>query len=85
MRFLFRVYLNALLNGNPIALIPTLVVVVAVSVGPFYEGLSQRDPGAIALASLIGLLFTVLLVVAIVDRKLNPKKTPNAPSKPRRR
>lgn len=83
MGFLLRAYLDALLNGNPIALIPTLIVLVVVSVGPFYKGLSQGDPGAIALASIAGLLFTILLVVAIVDRKLNPKKEPNTPSKPR--
>ncbi len=84
MGLLFRIYLNALLNGNPLALIPTLVAVVAVSVGPFYEGLSRRDAGAIALASLVGLMLTIVIVIAIVDRRLNPKR-PRTPPKPRRR
>ncbi len=39
---MLRIYVNALLKGNPFAIAVTLVGMVLLSVGPFYEGLSKR-------------------------------------------
>lgn len=81
---LFRIYINALLNGNPIAVVPTLIVAVVLGSSFFYEGISQRDPAAIAFAVIAGLMLIVVLAIAIVDRRLNPKK-PRTPARSNRR
>ena len=75
MGVLFRLYINALLNGNPFVVALTVVVAAAVSVGPFYEGVSNRDPVAIAMMALVGLMFAIVIAVAIIDRKINQKKS----------
>jgi hypothetical protein len=80
-RLLLRVYIDQLLKGNPIAVIFTIIWVSAVSVGPFYEGVSRRDPGALALMGLVGFLCVVFLVIVIVDKKLNPTKPTQKKSK----
>jgi hypothetical protein len=75
MRILFNLYINALFKGNPIALIPTLALGVAISVGPFYEGIKAGDPAAIGMMIGVGVMLTLLIVVAVIDRKNNgPKK-----------
>lgn len=80
-----RWYLDALLKGNPFAVGITIIGVVAVSMGPFHNGLSRKDPGAIALASLVGLGALILLTVLIVDRRSNaPKKKRKKRKKPAR-
>jgi hypothetical protein len=73
MLLLLRLYINALVNGNPIAVAITVVGVVALSVGPFHEGISHRDPAAIALMVVVGLMFILLLAIAIIDRRRNRK------------
>jgi hypothetical protein len=67
-----RLYVDALMKGNPLAVGVTVIGAVALSVGPFYEGLSSRDPAAIGIVVLILLGIFILLTLAIVDRKLNP-------------
>jgi hypothetical protein len=80
MRILLRLYLDALVKGNPFAVALTVVGAVALSVGPFYEGVSRRDPVAIAMMAGVGVMFAIVLAVAVIDRKLNPKKPrPTAP------
>ncbi|QEH35740.1 hypothetical protein OJF2_42970 [Aquisphaera giovannonii] len=78
---LLRLYINALLRGNPFVVAITAIVAVAVSVGPFYEGLSRREPGAMFLAGLVLVGIIILLAVAIVDRKLNAPKKRAQPAK----
>ena len=70
--FLLRLYINALLKGNPFVVLITVVGAVALSVGPFQEGLSRRDPAAIGIVAFLILGVVALLTLAIVDRKLNP-------------
>jgi F0F1-type ATP synthase assembly protein I len=74
MGWLLRVYIDQLVKGNPFVIGLTMVAAAAVSVGPFYDGLSKRDPWAIGLVVLILLGITLVLAVAIVDRKLNAPK-----------
>ena len=74
MGFLFRVYINELAKGNPFVVVPTAIVAVAASVGPFYEGLSTGDPWAIGLVTLILLGIAVVLTVAIIDRRSDPER-----------
>ena len=82
LRLVLRIYFDALFKGNPFAVVPTLIAVAALSLGVFYEGVSKRDPVAIGLMIGVGVLFTIVLVVAIVDRKMNPpKKRPTAAGK----
>jgi hypothetical protein len=72
---LFNKYMEALVHGNPFAVVPTLVVGVALSVGPFYEGIKVGDPAAIGLMIGVGVMLTLLIVIAVIDRKNNgPKK-----------
>jgi hypothetical protein len=70
--FFLRVWINLLIKGNPFAIAVTAIGAVAISVGPFYEGLKSGDPAAIGLVALILVGITLLLVVAIIDKKLNP-------------
>jgi threonine/homoserine/homoserine lactone efflux protein len=74
---ILRIYVDQLLKGNPIAVIFTIIWVVAVSVGPFYEGVSRRDPVAIGLMGLVGFLCFVFLVIVIIDKRSNAKKNPS--------
>jgi hypothetical protein len=83
---LFRLYINALLKGNPFVLVPTLVVAAALGAGPFSQALSSRDPVAIGVAVIIALGILFVLGIAIIDRKLNPpsKKNPSSTRSSRR-
>jgi hypothetical protein len=84
--FLIRLYVDALMKGNPLAVLVTVVGAVALSVGPFYEGLSKRDPAAIGIAGFIAFGIVALLALAIVDRKLNPPEgKARKKGRPRRR
>jgi predicted PurR-regulated permease PerM len=74
---LLRLYFDALMKANPFVVAITIVGVVAVSVGPFYEGLSRRDPAAIAIVAPIFLGILILLTVAIIDRRNNAPRGKN--------
>jgi hypothetical protein len=86
MGVLLRIYFNALMKGNPLAILFTIVWVVAISVGPFYQGVTSGDPVAIGMMIGVGVLMSLLLIVVVIDRKNNqPKKRPTSkagPSKP---
>jgi len=69
---LFRLYLNALFKGNPLAVIPTAIAAGVVGFAGLSEGVAQRDPVAIGVLAVVGLMFLTLLVIGVVDRKLNP-------------
>lgn len=70
-------YLTALMNGNPFAIALAVLAAVALGTGPFYDGLKHGDTVAIVLASVVGVGVLLVLVVAVVDRKMNgPKKKP---------
>jgi hypothetical protein len=71
---LLQIYVEQLLKGNPIAVVFTIIWVVAVSVGPFYDGIIRRDPAALGLMGLVAFLCVVFLVVVIVDKRSNTKK-----------
>ena len=71
MGFLFRLYINALLKGNPFGVAVTAIGVLALSVGPFYRGVSSGDPAAIGLAVLVFVGVLVVPAVAIIDRRNN--------------
>jgi hypothetical protein len=77
--FLFRPYVNSLMKGNPITVALTVVAAVAVSVGPFYQGVSSGDRVAIAMMAGVGLMIVILLAFAVIDRRANQKK-PRPPS-----
>ena len=84
---LFLRYINALLDGNPFVLVPTIIAAVALAMGPFHEALSRKDPAAIGIAAFVILGVVVLLALAIVDRRLNPpegKRRKSGRPKPRR-
>lgn len=83
MGLLIRLYVNALLKGNPFVVIPTMVVAGVLGVAFLSEGLAQRDPVAIGVMAVIVLMFLTLIVVGVVDRKLNPKDKGRRPG-PRR-
>jgi hypothetical protein len=68
---LLRLYVDALLKGNPLVVALTVVAAVAVSAGPFYKGLSSGDPAAIGIVALILAGILLLLTVAIIDRRIN--------------
>jgi hypothetical protein len=86
MGILFRLYINALLRGNPFVVLITVIGGVAVSVGPFYEGLASRDPVAIGFAGFIFVGILIVLTVAVIDRRLNaPKTKKGSSSRPSRR
>ncbi len=74
MGWLLRLYVNALFNGNPFVVGVTLIVALAVSIGPFEEGISKGDPAAIGLMGLVLVGILVLLTVAIIDRRNNPPR-----------
>jgi hypothetical protein len=77
LRLMLRIYFDGLMKGNPFAILITLVWVVAISVGPFYQGVSSGDPVAIGMMIGVGVLMTILLLVVVIDRKNNqPKKRP---------
>jgi hypothetical protein len=79
MGVFLRVYFNALMKGNPFAILFTIVWVVAISVGPFYQGISSGDPVAIGMMIGVGVLMSLLLIVVVIDRKNNqPKKRPTS-------
>jgi hypothetical protein len=69
---LLRLWINLLVKGNPFAIAVTAIAAVAISVGPFYQGLKSGDPAAIGLVALILGGIVLILVVAIIDKKLNP-------------
>ncbi len=86
MNLLLRLYFNALFKGNPFVVAITIIGVAALCVGPFYEGLSKRDPAAIGIVALILLGITILLVVAIIDRRnQSPKGKNRSPNRGRPR
>jgi hypothetical protein len=76
-------YLTALMNGNPFAVAVAILAAVALGTGPFYEGLKSGDTVAIVLASLVGVGVLFVLVIAVVDRKLNGQKKKARPADPR--
>lgn len=80
MGVLLRLYVDALMKGNPVVVFLTMVAAVAVSVGPFYEGISKRDPTAIGLMIGILVMIVILLSVVIIDRKNNPDNKKKRPA-----
>jgi hypothetical protein len=79
LRLMLRIYFDALMKGNPFAIFLTLVWVTAISVGPFYTGVSSGDPVAIGMMIGVGVLMCILLIVVVIDRKNNqPKKRPTS-------
>ena len=81
MPFLLRWWVNAFLKGNPFVVLVTVAAAVALSVGPFYEGLKSRDPTAIGFAIFVLVGILIVVTIAIIDRKLNPvdgKKRPRS-------
>jgi hypothetical protein len=81
MGVLLRVSFDALAKGNVFVVIPTVIVLIGLSAGPFYEGLS-RDPWAIALAALIFVGTLLVLVVAIIDRGIKTdQRKPGPPGR----
>lgn len=82
MWFQFRIlgrliggYLDALMDGNPFAVGVAILGSTALGMGPFHDGLKRGDTGAIVLSIAIAVGALLLLVLAVVDRKLNgPKK-----------
>jgi hypothetical protein len=78
---LFRLYVNALLKGNPFVVGITVVAALAVSAGPFHNGVSKGDPGAIGLAALILVGILILLTVAIIDRRNTPRGKGRGPTR----
>jgi hypothetical protein len=79
--FFLRVWINLLARGNPFAIAVTAIGAVAISVGPFYEGLKSGDPAAIWLVALIFAGIVLILVVGIIDKKLNPDPKMKQPTK----
>jgi hypothetical protein len=69
-----HLYIRLLARGNPVAVGLTLIVAVAVSVGPFYEGIKAGDPAAIGLAIGILVMIAILLLVIFIDRRNNPDR-----------
>ena len=86
MNLLLRFYFNALFKGNPFVVAVTVIGVVALCVGPFYDGLASRDPGAIGIVALIITGILIVLAVAIIDRRntLLGGRTRGRPEWPRR-
>jgi hypothetical protein len=77
-----RLYMHYLMKGNPFVVALTAIGAVALSVGPFYQGLKSGDPAAIGLVLLILVGITLVLVVAIIDRRMNPdQKKKRAPAR----
>jgi hypothetical protein len=74
VRLFLRLYFDALFKGNPFVVAITAVGVLAVSIGPFYQGVSSRDPAAIGLMVLVFLGILLILTVAVIDRRNNPPK-----------
>ena len=73
--WLLQWYIRALLKGNPFAVAIAVAGAVALGMGPFAEGIKRRDPVAIGLLIGVVAMFAIVVVVAIVDRKMNaPKK-----------
>ncbi len=83
MGFLIRLYVNALLKGNPFVVIVTIVAVVALSAGPFYQALTSGDSTAIGIALFAAVGLLVVFTVAIIDRKNNAPKGKSGKSKRR--
>ena len=69
LRVFVGIYLEALLNGNPIAIGATVIAAVALSLGAFKQGLTSGDPAAIGLAVFVILGIVILLTLGIVDRR----------------
>ena len=74
MRFLFQLYVNALIDGKPFVVLPTLVVAVALGVGTFIEGIPKRDPAAIGLLIFVLVLVSIFLTIVIIDGR-NKRKS----------
>ena len=74
MGLLLRLYINALMKGNPVVVALTMVGAVALSVGPFARGLAERDPAAIGMAAAVLAMIVVLLAVGVIDRGMNPER-----------
>lgn len=72
--WLLRWYIRALLKGNPFAVAIAVVAAIALGTGPFAEGIKKRDPAAMAMMVGVGVMLAILVVVGIVDRKLNGQK-----------
>jgi hypothetical protein len=77
---MLRIYLHYLMKGNPIAVGITIVGALAISVGPFYEGLAKRDPMAIGMVVMILLGILFLLAIAIIDRRNDPERKRQRPT-----
>jgi hypothetical protein len=59
-----------------------LIVVLWLSAQKFYEGLFKGDPQSIFLVALLAGGLVLVLVVNIIDRRINPdKKQPRPPSR----
>src|SRR4051812_11196109 len=97
MGLFLRLYINALLKGNPFVIGITIVGAVALSLGPFSRGIKSGDPAAIGLVVLAALGIVLVLTVSIIDRWNDPefqrerrkkkkkKKKPQPTSSPARR
>lgn len=72
MAFLFRWWIKALLDGNKFVVAVTGLGAVALALGPFSQALASRDPAAIGIVAFVAVGAVVLVVLAIVDRRLNP-------------
>jgi hypothetical protein len=67
--WLLRIYIDALVKGNPIAVLFTAVMAVAISVGPFYNGLRERDPVAITMVCVFGGAILLALGIVVHDKR----------------
>lgn len=67
--WLLRIYVDALVKGNPIAVFFTAVMAVAISVGPFYSGLQERDPVAITMVCVFGGAILLALGIVVYDKR----------------
>ena len=65
---LLRRYFNALFKRNPVVVAATVIGVVSLCKGPFYDGLASHYPAAIGIVVLIISGILIVLAVAIIDR-----------------
>lgn len=72
MAFLLRWWINALVDGNKFVVLVTMVGAAALAAGPFRQALAGGDPMAIGIAGFVVAVAVLLVVLAIVDRRLNP-------------
>ena len=81
-RFLLLLYLDALVENKPIAVVPTMLLGGVMAVLVFYGVFTEPnpDPAAIGLAVVLTLMIVILVTVAIIDRRSKKKARPG-PSK----